>query len=227
MRTKRTGKILLRDALIDAMLREFDRDMEKCEESPICSPEHYKKMSEIVGFDVTKPRRNPRMSVRKKVIIFIIAAALALTGCAAVFYRQIGNFMEEVYEKYIKVHFVEETPAAPTEIEDVYTLSYVPEGYELINSEINYTWTKFEYKNSLNETIKFEQFLITDTCNIFDSNQGYSEAMQIESTTVYHKNTDNVNIYKWNNGVYAFSIRDRQSLSKFEIIRIISSLKKQ
>ena len=62
MRTKKTGKILLRDALIEAMLREFDRDMEKCEESPICSPEHYKKMSEIVGFDVTKPRRKPIIS---------------------------------------------------------------------------------------------------------------------------------------------------------------------
>lgn len=222
---KKTGKILLRDALIDAMLREVDRDMEKCEESPICSPEHYRRMSEIVGFDVTKPRRKRRISARTKIAIIIIAAVVALTGCvAAIYSRQIGNFIEEFYDKYIKVHFVDETTTSPTKIEDVYTLTYVPEGFELINSKITSAWTKFEYNNSLNETTVFEQYVLSDTCNLIDLEQGYTQAIQIDTLSIYHKKSDNVNVYKWKKDMYSFVICDRNSLSQSEIIKIINGL---
>jgi hypothetical protein len=140
--SKKTEKNLLRDAFVDAMLREVDRDLEKCEESPICSPEHYKRMSEILGFDVTKPRRKPKISTRTKIAIAIIAAAVvALTSCvAAIYHRQIGNFMEKFYKDHIEVWFDnEEAKQSPEEIEDVYTLAYVPEGYKLVNSIILWT----------------------------------------------------------------------------------------
>lgn len=223
---KKTGKILLRDALIDAMLREVDRDMEKCEESPICSPEHYKRMSEIVGFDVTKPRRKRRMSARTKIAIIIIAAVVALTGCvAAIYSRQIGNFIEEFYDKYIKVHFVNETTTSSAEIEDIYTLSYVPKGYSLTNSEITSAWIKLEYNNYLNETIIFKQYVLSDTCNLIDLEHGYTQAIQIDTISIYHKKSNNVNVYKWKNDMYSFAICDRNSLSQSEIIKIINGLK--
>ncbi len=219
---KKTGNILLRDALIEAMLREFDRDMEKCEESPICSPEHYKKMSEIVGFDVTKPRRKPRM--RKKVIIFIIAAALALTGCVAVFYRQIGNFIEEVYEKYIKVHFVEETPAAPTEIEDVYTLTYVPEGYKLAKQSINAIHIRQEYSNEAKDTIVFEQNAINSTICILDAEKGKTIFIEHKNILIYCKTIKDKYYYLWNTSFYQFSICSRYSLDEREIVKIIEGI---
>lgn len=225
MRTKKTGKILLRDALIEAMLREFDRDMEKCEESPICSPEHYKKMSEIVGFDVTKPRRNPRMSVRKKVIIFIIAAALALTGCVAVFYRQIGNFMEKFYKDHIEVWFDnEEANEPPQEIEDVYTLTYVPEGFELVEQKENKIAVIYIFSKENGETFIFNQFLIENLNQMLDIEEGYTYIMIKDNLSIYFKNINNVNLYKWNNKQYAFSICTRCTLSEFEIKKIIDGL---
>ena len=226
MRTKRTGKILLRDALIDAMLREFDRDMEKCEESPICSPEHYKKMSEIVGFDVTKPRRKPIISTRTKIAIIIIAAALALTSCIAIFHRQIGNFMEKFYKDHIEVWFDnEEANEPPQEIEDVYTLTYVPEGYELANLETTSVWAKYEYKNALNKAITIEQYILCDTYHIVDIEEGYTQLIKTDFLNVYYKYFDEKHIYKWNNGIYSFSICDRDCLPQSEIIKIVNGLK--
>lgn len=226
MNTRKINQKLFKDALVEAMLREFDRDMEHCEESPICSPEHYKRMSEIVGFDVTKPRRNKhKMSLRKRIIIFIIAAALALTGCvAAIYYRQIGNFIEEVYEKYIKVHFVDETPSAPIEIEDVYTLTYVPEGYELVDRKESTSLLRYQYQNKT-KIISFEQYILFDTCHVVDLEDGYTQIFEGEALTVYYKELNNISIYKWSNGIYAFSIYDRQTLSQDEIIKMINSLK--
>ena len=227
MNTRKMNQKLFKDALVEAMLREFDRDMEHCEESPICSPEHYKRMSEIVGFDVTKPRRNKhKMSLRKRIIIFIIAAALALTGCvAAIYYRQIGNFIEEVYEKYIKVHFVDETPSAPSKIEDVYTLTYVPGGFELVYTETNFALAHYQYDNSTGENIIFEQYVLCDTCHVVDLEEGYTQTIQNKSFTVYYKNINDINIYKWNNGIYAFSICTTNSLSEAELIKLIDGLK--
>lgn len=226
---KKTEKNLLRDAFVDAMLREVDRDLEKCEESPICSPEHYKRMSEIVGFDVTKPRRKSKISTRTKIAIAIIAAAIvALTSCvAAIYHRQIGNFIEEFYEKYIKVHSADETTTAPTEIEDIYTLTYVPDGYELVDSEITTAWTKFEYTNSLNETIVFEQYVLIDTCNVLDSENGYTKIYESENLNIYYKEFNGEHIYKWNNGIYSFSLCDRKHLSFSAILKTINGLQKQ
>ena len=218
---------LFKDALVEAMLREFDRDMEHCEESPICSPEHYKRMSEIVGFDVTKPRRSKhKMSLRKRIIIFIIAAALALTGCvAAIYHRQIGNFMEKFYKDHIEVWFDnEEANEPPKQIEEIYTLTYVPEGYELADKKESTTLLRYQYQNNT-KTISFEQYILFDTCHVVDLENGYTKIFEVESFTVYYKETNNINIYKWCNGIYAFSIYDRQSLSQDEIIKIINGLK--
>ena len=221
---KKTGNILLRDALIEAMLREFDRDMEKCEESPICSLEHYKKMSEIVGFDVTKPRRKPIISTRTKIAIIIIAAALALTSCIAIFYRQIGNFMEEVYEKYIKVHFVEETSNAPTEIEDVYTLSYVPEGYYLIEQEINESFIYHKYSNNFGGSILIVQSITNKTNMFLDSENGEATTIDHEQLSIYWRILENKNYYRWKYNEYSFSMCTHNTLPNIEVTKIIDGM---
>ena len=228
MNTRKMNQKLFKDALVEAMLREFDRDMEHCEESPICSPEHYKRMSEIVGFDVTKPRRNKhKMSLRKRIIIFIIAAALALTGCvAAIYYRQIGNFMEKFYKDHIEVWFDnEEANQPPKQIEDVYTLTYVPDGYELIHKEQNELWVSYHFKNNSDKLIIFEQWLFNDLNQVIDSEEGDSTTIRHKNFTIYCKNMNDSFYYRFYNEKYAFSISTRCILPEPEILKILDGLK--
>ena len=224
--SKKTEKNLLRDAFVDAMLREVDRDLEKCEESPICSPEHYKRMSEIVGFDVTKPRRKPKISTRTKIAIAIIAAAVvALTSCvAAIYHRQIGNFIEEFYEKYIKVHSADETTTAPTEIEDVYTLTYLPDGYELIEKEINESFVFHKYRNNFGDLIIFVQSINNKTNLFVDSENGDTTIIYQPNLSVYLRTIENKNYYRWRDKAYTFSICTNNVLTNIEVTKIIDGI---
>ena len=66
-------------ALEDAMCEKYDGELAMCTESAACSAIHYKSMSRIVGFNV---RRNAKKTARI-IRALILAAALALAGCAA------------------------------------------------------------------------------------------------------------------------------------------------
>ena len=224
---KRLNEKLLKDAFVEAMLRKYEREMEGCEESPICSPEHYKKMSEIVGFDVTKPRRSKqRISMRKKIVIIMIAAVLALTGCVTgyIYRHEIGNFIEEVYENYIKIYFDDETPTAPTEIEDVYTLTYVPKGYVLNKVEMKTILLYYQYVDESGNLLTFEQYVLKDLNQIVDSEDGNTSIIEYGEFIIYYKNIDNRCYYKFHNKSYAFSISAQRNLPEIEIKKMIEGL---
>lgn len=228
--SKKTEKNLLRDAFVDAMLREVDRDLEKCEESPICSPEHYKRMSEIVGFDVTKPRRKPKISTRTKIAIAIIAAAIvALTSCvAAIYHRQIGNFMEKFYKDHIEVWFDnEEANQPPEEIKDVYTLTYLPEGFKLIDKKANTIRVRNTYFNESGNKIIFEQNIFDSTSNILDSENGNSYIKLNNNIEIYYREIENKYYYKWTDTLYIFSLSTSHEFSLIELQNLINNMQKE
>lgn len=100
----KVARELFKKALSEAMAQKYDEELAGCQENSICSPRHYDKMQKIIGNDTYNLKKKWS---KKSLIAIIIAAALLLSGCAAAYiYRdEIRNFVEEVYEKFIKLTY--------------------------------------------------------------------------------------------------------------------------
>ena len=92
---------LFRRAIVEALSQNNREELAECTDPVVCSKQHYRKMSAILGFRVRKPIMWTR--TRKMWVAAIIAAALLLTGCAVANYKAIGEFIINIYEDIIKM----------------------------------------------------------------------------------------------------------------------------
>ena len=151
--------LLFKKALWEASCNVYDRELAECTESAKCSRRHYAKMRKILGVAVL-PATNRKMMIRRRVVAALIAAVLLLTGCTAYAYRaEIREFFETIFDDHVEVKYKEgEEPATDATIDKYYTLGYVPEGYELVNSFEELAKTKQHWADSAGNYIVFEQY---------------------------------------------------------------------
>lgn len=216
---------LFRQALMEATCNVYERELAECGQEEIkCSRRHYAKMRRILGVAIL-PATDRKMKIRRRVIAALIAAALLLTGCTAYAYgEQIREFMETVFEDYIRVtyHDGEEPPLEAT-ISEYYTLGYVPEGYELVNSLEECSKMKQHWGNSVGEFIVFEQYHVDSTLLGLDNIVANWEITRIENRNVYFRVQD-VYCYIWNDGVYAYQITTSLQWNEQELSRMIENV---
>jgi len=160
MRMYSADRKLLGKVLLEALSEKYDEELKQCKKYDSCSDEHLEKMSEILGFDVTRNR--PVSRSRKKMwVAILIAAALLLMGCTAYVYRkEIKGFVMEIYKEYAKVNFSDvDLDNVPRTVEDKYTLGYVPEGYELVEEIADFSFVYQRFNNNAGEIVIFTQSL--------------------------------------------------------------------
>ncbi len=219
-----TNKELFKQAVNEGFMIRMERDAAVIEKDIICSEGHYRKLSEIFGFEVKRPKMK-RIGERRAVAAILIAAALLLAGCAAVVYReQIGNFFVNTYETYIKGYFVNNDEESVASIEDFYTLTYVPEGYELVEEK-----HKVEVAISIWETqdgnqLIFEQSLIHTGHYFLDNENGDSKIIETERYTVYIQNINGSYCCFWSDSNYAFALYLEHEMTIKEIEMIIEGI---
>ena len=91
----REERDLFRQAVTEAFIRKFDRELADCPFSADCSEEHLSKMEAIVENSARAEHRKKR---RKWIVALLVAAALLLTACTVYAYRgEIREFVEKVY----------------------------------------------------------------------------------------------------------------------------------
>ena len=136
----------------------------------------------------------------------------------------IVEFFLNVKEKLTEVFFNEkDINQAPEMIETVYTLGYVPEGYELskvdiTDSKVNFIWT------NPNETyIHFSQSKLRDMSIIDTENSNYA-IIYIGNRKILYFEKFETKTYFWNTDKYAFSLRITAPISNNEINLLIESL---
>ena len=116
---------LFKQALNEAVSNKFDKMADECTEEIVYSEKHKLAMRTIVyGKADTKRVWSPKM---KRIIAILIAAALLLTSCGIIF----RNEIREIFKDFFVSLTYETDDMSEDMIEEVYTLSYVPEGYTL------------------------------------------------------------------------------------------------
>lgn len=214
---------LFRQALAEAFVRKYERDLAECRETAQCSDEHIRRINEIIR---QNEEMNGQRNRRAWLVALLVAATLLLMACTAyAYHEEIKNFVEKVYEDYIKVTYDEEiaTPSADV-IVNHYTLGYVPDGY-VSTVELYLTATsRCEWKNSNGDYLFFEQCVLDSTSFSLDVEAGETTVITYGDYIVYCRISDTFT-YIWNDGFYSFSIISSKSLSEDTFIRILEGMK--
>lgn len=209
-----------------ALAAEYEKALAfSADESAEYSLSHYKKMCRIIGC-----RLKPSAGIRKKktrLAALLIAAAvlLALVGCTAVVYReQIGEFFTEIFEDHIKGSFAEEDAENNGIINEVYTLTYVPEGYELVEEIVLKTFAQSTWETLDGKRLIFSHSHKNSELYYMDYDLSDCTPINIHQYTVYYRKINNIYTYVWSNDTYAFTLRFNYDAHREEIVKIIESI---
>lgn len=211
----RTSRERFGQALLEVQLQELEQICKQYPEDIPVSKRHQRAMRRIL---------RGGHPMRTKVIAILVAAALLLlVGCSIyIARRRIANFFEEVFDTHAKVT-TEETAAEVAGLNEVYTLTYVPEGYQLKSSTKNNLYN-FELWTDGSSTINFEQQLY-DSFQFYDID--YIEPFQIKHVSGYeicYKFSDNFYQYIWTDNIYVYKLFCQDSLSDDILIKMINGV---
>lgn len=221
-RMNKTDKMLFRQALTEAFVRKYERELNECQETAVCSEAHTRRMNEIINQSAQRERRKDR---RKWIVALLVAAALLLTACSVYAYQnEIRSFIEKVYEDYIKVTYNsgEEIPNS-IKVFEHYSLTYVPEDYILTVELYLPTLSRCEWKNAEGQSIKFEQSAVEKANFMLDVEIGETTIISCDKYDVYCRSSDNYT-YIWNDGAYSFKITSSVFLVEETLVHMIESI---
>ena len=214
--------MLFRQALTEAFVRKYERELNECQETAVCSEAHTRRMNEIINQSAQRERRRDR---RKWIVALLVAAALLLTACSVYAYQdEIRSFIEKVYEDYIKVTYDDESENQEMKIiSEYYTLGYVPDGYTLTKEIRIPASMNLEWENAEGQYLAFEQRVLDGTNYGLDGEVGETNVIVCGEYSVYCR-SGNVHTYIWNDGNYSFMITTPYALSDDMLIRLVESI---
>ena len=215
----KTDRELFGQALAEALAERFEEELAACEESAVCSEDHYRKMQEIICPSARVPKRK---FSRKSLLAIIIAAALLLTGCAAYICRnEIRDFVEDAYEKFVRLTYCENYKKSSAKICEVYKLTYVPEGYELVEETNNPIDIFYRFENEKGEFLTFQQDVLDKTNSGLDAENDNTKLYEFGKLKIYCRILDTSSHYIWNDGEYALYLTSSTLLDETELETIM------
>ena len=212
---------LFKQALNEAVSNKFDKMADECTEEIVYSEKHKLAMRTIVyGKTDNKRVWTPKM---RRIIAILIAVALLLTSCGIIFRNEIREIFEEFF---VKLTYESDTESDQT-IQEVYSLSYVPERYSLKMETITNMCVQYEFINEDGNSIYFEQRALTRSGYYIDSESGYSKIEEIEEYDIYYRFTNKNHHYAWSDEKCSMKIKSSVPLSNREIVLILNGIKTQ
>ncbi len=217
-------RALFGKACEEAFMRQCEEDIANWTEPVKLSYSFYKKCSKIIGVNVI-PRK---YTVRRTFVLIAAAVLLLLTACAAYIYRDdIKGLFVECLNDHDKVCAGETLDNSEHEsIRNVYYLSYIPEGYELVESEVNSTKAFYKYENAAGNTFIYSQ-KTTLTNGYIDRKSAKAICLNGIDYAVYYLHTSQSHRYSWYDGKYYNEIVLSDDILDDELEKIIDGISKK
>jgi hypothetical protein len=216
------------------VLKEAFREINKWEyenlhletlEEVIPSPAYIKRMERLIQWQKRSCWKYVN-SIGKRIAMIAVAIALTfgLSMSVSAVRKPVVEFFVNMYEKFVEFFYDDDVSAkAPSTIETVYTLGYVPEGYELESCSIEKLVTGFVWTNDAGEQIVFSQGLLCEYSLMDNENSDY-EITSVNDITVAFLDKGSIKCYYWNERGYRFSIRISDGISQAILEQLIESL---
>lgn len=226
---------LFGDAVLNGIINRFEKEATLNEENDICSDAHKEALRDIIKKSCVDEKRSARI----RLIAALVAAALLLVGCAAYVYRnEIGSFVEEVFAEYVNVGFSDDDKGNVsfndkenndnhvTEIEEVYKLSYVPEGYELIDEAVSDAYVIYTYMDEHGDIIAFDQYPLGSSTSInIDNDTDDVTVIEHNGVEYYIRVTEITQHYVWRDDKYSMTLVLSKNISQEDALKIIDGIK--
>lgn len=216
---KTTNQELFKQALVEGVNRRLDRELAACEEEVVFSRRHIKAMNRIIkGKTPAKPIN------RKMVAILVAAAILLLAGCAIIYRDEIRGFITDFREFFVKVTF-DEGDSESRIIEEVYELTYIPDGYVLESQNVMLRTVQHIFVDSEGNKLKLIQQPLDNSSFMVDVEHDYDKFANIGSYAIYYRHTNGTYYYIWNDGKYAFTINSTEEFNIADFELLLSGIK--
>ncbi|MBQ9709669.1 MAG: DUF4367 domain-containing protein, partial [Clostridia bacterium] len=154
------------------------------------------------------------------VVVMLFASSMTIEAVR----EPVVEFFVNVYEKFVEIFFGDdEIENSPDAIEEIYTLGYVPEGYEFVSREIVgdiYVQTMFKKENL---TITLTQYTMQNKI-LMDNEEADFEILSEHNIKVAVINKSNSKILFWNTNKYAFRLTVSPIFSEDECIKLIEHI---
>jgi len=217
MRTEE-GK-LFGEALLEAVTWKLDDTLSQYNETVKATNEHDRRVQKIFRSYILRRRR--------KIIAAIVAATLLLGGCAVgrrIYKNEMGSFLETIRFNGIHVSYIGDNKSPHNNIENVYEMTYLPEGYELTKNDISKNNIWQIWKNENGEKISFQIRCGTDHYVGVD-NKGTSNLFYYNGTEIYRrKANDAFYVNVWIMDSHYTVLSSSYELSEEELGRIIDGI---
>ena len=161
-------KAEVREAFREVMAADY-ADVPKREEiDHTFSPEFYARMDALIAEQKRGAwRMMPRQRKRVLVVAAILAATLMLVACSPVLRHAVARLVVTIYESFMDYTIDSHETELRTEIETVYELDPVPEGFEIVSqNRLDPYSIETVYTNGLKESIIIIQ---VSTCGFVGS----------------------------------------------------------
>lgn len=148
-------KAEVREAFREVMAADY-ADVPKREEiDHIFSPEFYARMDALIAEQKRGAwRMMPRQCKRVLVVAAILAATLMLVACTPGLRQAVERLVVTIYETFVEFSIDVTENGLRTEIETVYDIDLLPEGFEMVSQERSDPYrVKTLYKSRNNEKI--------------------------------------------------------------------------
>ncbi len=214
-------RALFGKACQEAFLRQCEDDIASWTEPVKLSYSFYKKCSKIIGVNVIPQK----YTVRRTFVLIAAAVLLLLTACAAYIYRDdIKGLFVECLNDHDKVCAEKAAEGFDAKfLEDVYYLTYVPEGYELVESEINSMKTYYKYSKGNESTIIYTQksTLANEYINKKNAKGIFARNVPYD---IYYLQTNQLHCYVWYDGDFYNELIFNKAISDNELENIINGI---
>ena len=221
-----TKRELFCRALWQAFEEKRDEELALCDPPFEPSARHLYKVSRILGVDVQKETEK-RYYHKKRALAILLAAALLLASAVTVYaYRgAIFGFIEKMFEDHVEVGFDGVPEDAPSVIEEVYTLGYVPQGFELMDIYADEWEVDYTFKNERGDMLAFWQTPLGIN-TIFGVNDEYNdtEIRTFGKSQVYCRLSSDGCAFLWRDEKYAMQILTTIPFTDEEILAIIDGI---
>lgn len=165
-----------------------------------------------------------KVGKRVAIITVVLSLFFAFSACAFAMNFPSVQFFLTVQEKFSELFFRQkDIENAPDTIETVYTLGYVPEGYELMERKVEEPYVKSVWVNANNQELIFEQTPLK-TSTILDNENTDGQIVYINNIKTIIITKFNSTQILWNDNDYVYSVIISDCYAQNEYEKIIASL---
>lgn len=210
----------MKEQLKKAMLEKLQNEMELIEKEDCSEIEASKeldfKVKETIG---KKTKSVPR---RLLFVAAILVSLLLLTVTAYAFHEDVLNIIYKISNSAVDIEIVD-APNAPKQIENVYTPTYIPEGYEQLERKGDTQSVTQIWSNGKREIIVC-QSVISGNLNVSISNKNTTEEY-INGQRTYISYQNDTYCAVWITDEYYFNV-NCPGLNREDVESIILSMNK-